>query len=73
MVREMVQREVLSQTENGPWIFLGELTELERWTPESVRHVLARQRERLTPEEQRVLEAASLAGAEFSAAAVAAR
>jgi predicted ATPase len=48
------------------------MAELERWTPESVRHVLARQRERLEPADQRVLEAASLAGLEFSAAAVAA-
>jgi tetratricopeptide (TPR) repeat protein len=48
------------------------MVELERWTPESVRQLLARQRERLAPEEQRVLEAASLAGLEFSAATVAA-
>jgi len=48
------------------------MVELERWTPESVRQLLARQRERLAPEEQWVLAAASLAGAEFSAAAVAA-
>ncbi len=45
---------------------------MEQWTPESVRYLLARQRERLAQEEQRVLEAASLAGVEFSAAMVAA-
>ncbi len=72
MVQDLVQRSMLHQEENGRWSWRGELAELESWTSESVRHVLARQRERLTPEEQQVLAAASVAGTEFSAAAVAA-
>ena len=40
--------------------------------PRSIRQMIERNLERLTPEDQRVLEAASVAGAEFSAAAVAA-
>ena len=40
--------------------------------PESVRHLVARQHERLQPEEQHVLEAASVTGVEFSVAAIAA-
>lgn len=72
MVRELVERWILRQEADGLWSWQGDLTELERWTPESVRHVLARQHDRLTPEEHRVLAAASVAGAEFSAAAVAA-
>ena len=40
--------------------------------PRSVRQMIERNLERLKPEEQAVLEAASVAGAEFSAAAVAA-
>jgi predicted ATPase len=72
LVQEMVQHGVLSQTDNGLWTLQGEVTELKGWMPESVRYLLARQRERLMPEEQRVLKAASLAGVEFSAATVAA-
>ncbi len=72
MVQDLLSREVLLPGTDSRWEFHGTMVELERWTPESVRHVLARQRERLAPEEQWVLAAASLAGAEFSAAAVAA-
>jgi predicted ATPase len=63
---------VILQADDGRWEWHGDTAEVERWTPESVRHLLARQRERLAPDDQRVLEAASLAGLEFSAAAVAA-
>jgi DNA-binding winged helix-turn-helix (wHTH) protein/predicted ATPase len=48
------------------------LDELAQRVPESLRQMLAQQLERLGLEEQRVLEAASIAGVEFSAAAVAA-
>jgi predicted ATPase len=41
-------------------------------TPRSILQMVERNLERLTPDEQRVLEAASVVGAEFSAAAVAA-
>ena len=41
-------------------------------TPENLRQMIEQQLERLRPDEQRVLEAASVAGMEFSAAAVAA-
>jgi predicted ATPase len=72
LVQNLLQRRMLRQEEEGRWAWHGDMAEVERWTPESVYHVLARQRERLTQDEQRVLAAASLAGAEFSAAAVAA-
>jgi DNA-binding winged helix-turn-helix (wHTH) protein/predicted ATPase len=45
---------------------------LAQGVPESLRQMLAEQLERLRVEEQRLLEAASVAGVEFSAAAVAA-
>jgi predicted ATPase/DNA-binding winged helix-turn-helix (wHTH) protein len=48
------------------------LEELAQEVPESLRQMLAQQLDRLSPEEQRVLEAASAAGLEFSAATVAA-
>ena len=40
--------------------------------PESARHLIEQQFEQLPPQEQEILEAASLVGTEFSAAAVAA-
>src|SRR5262249_23894856 len=72
MVQDLLNREVILPGADGRWELQGDITELETWKPESVRHLLARQRERLVLEDQRVLEAASLAGLEFSAAAVAA-
>ena len=72
MVQELISRGVILQGQDAKWVFQGTIAELETWTPESVRHLLARQRERLLPDAQRVLEAASLTGLEFSAAAVAA-
>jgi predicted ATPase len=72
LVQDLLNREVILPGDDGRWEFQGEVAEVETWTPESVRHLLARQRERLAPDHQRVLEAASLAGVEFSAAAVAA-
>ena len=48
------------------------LDELAQGVPESLRQMLAQQLERLSVEEQGVLAAASVAGVEFSAAAVAA-
>jgi len=40
--------------------------------PESLRQMIDKQLERLTPQERRVVEAASVAGREFSTATVAA-
>ena len=71
-MQDLISQGVLVQGEDSRWVLQGDVAELETWTPESVRHVLARQRARLTPEDQQVLAAASLAGLEFSAAAVAA-
>ena len=48
------------------------LEQLAQGVPESLRQMLIQQLDRLSLEEQRILEAASVAGVEFSAAAVAA-
>ena len=72
LVQDFLSQGILYQAEDGRWVLQGDVAEVETWTPKSVRHVLARQRERLTPEAQQVLQAASLAGLEFSAATVAA-
>ncbi|MCI0355412.1 MAG: AAA family ATPase, partial [Acidobacteria bacterium] len=57
---------------DGQWEAPGEVEKLEVGVPEDIRQVIEKQIERLSREEQRVLEAASVAGAEFSAVAVAA-
>jgi DNA-binding winged helix-turn-helix (wHTH) protein/predicted ATPase len=57
---------------DGRWEAPGEAEKLEVGVPEDIRQVIEKQIERLSREEQRVLEAASVAGAEFSAVAVAA-
>jgi DNA-binding winged helix-turn-helix (wHTH) protein/tetratricopeptide (TPR) repeat protein len=56
----------------GRWGLHGNIRQIEEGMPESIRQMLERHIERLTPDEQRVLEAASVAGVEFAAAIVAA-
>jgi DNA-binding winged helix-turn-helix (wHTH) protein/predicted ATPase len=71
---------VVDAWEAEGWLEAGEehlrlrrgLDELAQGVPEGLRQMLAQQFERLSVEEQQVLEAASVAGMEFSAAAVAA-
>jgi tetratricopeptide (TPR) repeat protein len=67
----LVTQSVIAQVE-GRWELKGGLEEVEVGVPESLRHMIAKQIERLSPEDQRVLEVGSVAGMEFSAAAVAA-
>lgn len=56
----------------GGWTLNAELAELQASIPASLQQMLETQLDRLSPEEQRVLEVGSVAGVEFSAAAVAA-
>lgn len=56
----------------GRWQLQVELAEVELGVPESVRHLIEKQVERLSPEDQRMLEAASVVGMECSAVAIAA-
>ncbi len=53
------------------WRLQAEFAELQLGVPESIRQMIEKQIGHLGPEEQRLLEAASLAGAEFPAAMVA--
>jgi tetratricopeptide (TPR) repeat protein len=50
----------------------GRLEDIEAGVPQSLQHMIEQQLERLGAEDQRLLEVASVAGAEFPAAAVAA-
>jgi predicted ATPase len=54
------------------WELTGDLTAVEMSLPEGLRQLIVQHLERLAPPEQEVLEAASVAGAEFTVAAVAA-
>ncbi len=67
-VDDLVARGLFMQTDEG-WTFQDEIEDVG--IADSIRHLVARQSERLSPEEQHTLEAASVAGMEFSAAAVA--
>jgi predicted ATPase/DNA-binding winged helix-turn-helix (wHTH) protein len=56
----------------GQWLVTAAPEEVEAGVPESLRQMIELQLDGCRPEEQRLLEAASVEGAEFSAAAVAA-
>lgn len=71
IVQDLIAQEIVVQT-NESWEEPTTIETLDLGIPESIRQLVARQRERLGPVEQQVLEAASVAGLEFSAAAVAA-
>jgi predicted ATPase len=71
VVDYLVAQGLILQRE-GRWQLTAALEEVEMGVPESLRQMIERQFERLNPEEQRVLEFASVAGVEFSAAVVAA-
>ncbi|HKA17048.1 MAG TPA: AAA family ATPase [Blastocatellia bacterium] len=57
--------------QDGAWNLVSRLGDLEVGMPENIRQMITRQIERLSSEDQQVLEAASLCGMRFSALAVA--
>jgi predicted ATPase len=57
---------------DGQWELKVGVEEVEVGVPESLRQMIEKQIEQLSPKDQRVLEVGSVAGAEFSTAAVAA-
>ena len=71
MVEDLVAQGALVQ-DNENWTLQEEGATIERSVPENIRQLVARQGERLSRAARRVLEAGSVAGMEFSAAAVAA-
>ena len=58
--------------QDGVWALAATVEALHHSVPDSLRQMIDRQRDGLSAEEQRLLEAASVAGVEFSAAGVAA-
>jgi hypothetical protein len=71
MVDGLVQQGMLREGA-VEWELTGDLTAVEMSVPEGLRQLIVQHLERLVPVEQEVLEAASVAGAEFTVAAVAA-
>jgi DNA-binding winged helix-turn-helix (wHTH) protein/predicted ATPase len=68
---DLVARGVLVQL-NGKWALAGRIEEIAGMIPEDLRRLIELQLERLSAAEREILEIASAAGEEFSAAAVAA-
>jgi DNA-binding winged helix-turn-helix (wHTH) protein/predicted ATPase len=58
--------------EQGTWKLLADLTEVEQGVPLSLRQLIERRIERLSPDERAVLEGASVVGMECSSVAIAA-
>jgi predicted ATPase len=69
-IQHMTQRGFIS-VENGTWHLGVSVQEIDPSVPEDLRHMIEAQIERLSMDEQRMLEVASVAGAMFSAASVA--
>lgn len=72
MVDYLTRQDVVVK-EEGRWLVRKEkIGEVEKGVPETLRQLIERQIERLSEEEQRLLEVASVVGMEFTSAAVAA-
>jgi tetratricopeptide (TPR) repeat protein len=71
-VVDFALRQGLVAEEAGRWVLSGGPYALEFVLPDSLRQTIERQLETLSPEDRQALEAASVVGAEFSIAAVAA-
>jgi DNA-binding winged helix-turn-helix (wHTH) protein len=69
VVDYLVAQGSLVPNENG-WTLHGALSDLDLGVPESLRQMIERQVDRCAPEEQHVLEAASIAGQDFTPAVV---
>jgi predicted ATPase/DNA-binding winged helix-turn-helix (wHTH) protein len=64
--------EGLIAEQDGAWQMTTAIDTIKVGVPDSIRHLIEKQIDRLDAREQRLLEAASVAGAEFSAASLAA-
>ncbi len=71
VVDDLVAREVLVDR-GDEWVLTAPPEAVTVAVPQDIRQMIERQLERLKPEQRRLLEAASVVGTEFSAAAVAA-
>lgn len=70
LVLDLLARGTIVRSEGG-WTFAGDLNAIAALMPTSTRQLMARQSDLLAAEDRRLLEAASVAGLEFAAPAVA--
>jgi predicted ATPase/DNA-binding winged helix-turn-helix (wHTH) protein len=70
VMAHLVTHGVLQEHE-GRWALRGDAIDMAIEVPESLRQMIAQQLDHLAPDVQRVIEAGSVAGVEFTAAAVA--
>ena len=71
VVQYLIDEGVIAEDE-GTWKLRGDLAHVELGVPESVKQLIEKQLERLSPDERTVLEAASVVGMECSSVAIAA-
>jgi predicted ATPase len=71
VVQELMRQGILAQQGTG-WTLRGDLEAVAACVPDSIRHLIEHQLAHVSAEEQDILAVASVAGVEFSAAAVAA-
>lgn len=71
LVDSWIERRLIHQTDNG-WTLAGELDDLERDVPDTLQHLIENQVAGLDPDQQSILETASVIGREFSVALIAA-
>lgn len=71
IIDDFVRQSILAEV-NGHWVLQNTLEAIAASVPDNIRQLVNRQIDRLAKKEQRILEAASIAGLEFSIAAVAA-
>jgi predicted ATPase/DNA-binding winged helix-turn-helix (wHTH) protein len=70
LVNDLIEQNLFVKGDGG-WSFQGALETIATHVPETSRQLIMKQMDRLPPQAAQTLEAASVAGAEFSAAAVA--
>ena len=71
VVEYLVDEKVIAEHQ-GTWTLRGDLAQVEFGVPESVKQLIEKQIERLSPDERTVLEGASVVGMECSSVAIAA-
>jgi predicted ATPase/DNA-binding winged helix-turn-helix (wHTH) protein len=71
MVDYLIGEGIVSQID-GNWKLQADLEEVELEVPENIRHMIEKHIDRLTAEEQRILEGASVVGMDCSAVAISA-
>jgi len=69
VVEDLIEQGVFRR-QDGQWELYGTTAQVAVGIPENTRRMIERQIERLTPDEQQIVEAASVIGREFPAAAV---